>query len=84
MKDYWVEVWTEEGYNEAREVFINKFTRKYMEGPDKFAFQYGAADWEPRYFPGGCFAVIINNIITFKKEEPYEKQDLQERGHWEG
>ena len=50
LKDNWIEV-QGESYNEARQKMFAKYG-------DKWAFQYDIDNFEPNYFPKGCYETI--------------------------
>ena len=57
MKDYWIEV-EAESFVKGRQIFIEKFSSVFMEGPDKWAFQYGENGIDKSYFQKGCYTLI--------------------------
>jgi len=58
MKDYWVRV-VAESYGQAREIFIDRFSKRFMGKPDKWAFQYEENKFHSRYCPRGEYKCYI-------------------------
>lgn len=57
MKDYWVRVIAKD-YDDARRLFVERFSSICMPSSDKWAFQYEEKDWNPEMFPRGEYEVI--------------------------
>jgi hypothetical protein len=47
MKDFWIEIEAKDS-DSAREVMVKNYGNKW-------AFQYNEDNWNPEYFPGGCY-----------------------------
>ncbi len=57
LHNRWIRV-VAASYNEARTLFVEKFTSVFMEAPDKFAFQYDEESFDKSYFREGEHLVI--------------------------
>lgn len=57
LNNNWIRV-VEKDFNEARKLFIEKFTSVEMDAPDKFAFQYEEEKFDKSYFRLGEYLVI--------------------------
>ena len=83
LHNRWIRV-VAESYNEARSIFVEKFTSVFMEAKDKFAFQYDEKSFDKTYCPEGEHLVIKSDEAIKLEKANCDHHYIPTNSKWQG